>query len=65
MRNCTGSRPSFSAISSIAISSAIMPVASPGARIELSSARSSMAKRRCVIRFAPAYSIHVDIVAGS
>ncbi len=37
-RNATGSSPSFSAISSMATSSAIMPGASPGARIALPSA---------------------------
>ena len=54
MRNSTGSRPSFSAISSIAISSAIMPGASPGARIALPSGRSSTASRIAVMRLAPA-----------
>ena len=49
MRNSTGSMPSFSAISSIAISSAIMPGASPGARIALPSGRSSTASRIAVM----------------
>ncbi|MNL12306.1 hypothetical protein D3C87_1331700 [compost metagenome] len=54
MRNCTGSMPAFSAISSMAISSAIMPGASPGARMALPSGRSSVASRSAVIRLAPA-----------
>ena len=51
MRNSTGSSPSFSAISSMAISSAIMPGASPGARIAFASGRSSTARRVAVSRF--------------
>ena len=47
--------PSFSAISSIAISSAIRPGASPGARIALPSGRSSAASFMKVSRLAPAY----------
>ena len=50
MRNSIGSMPSFSAISSIAISSAIMPGASPGARMALPSGRSSIASRVAVMR---------------
>ena len=48
-KRATGSIPSFSAISSIAISSAIMPGASPGARIELPSGRLSTASRVAVM----------------
>ena len=51
---------SFSAISSIAISRAIMPVASPGARMALPSARSSTASRICINRLAPAYISRVE-----
>ena len=47
-RKATGSMPSFSAISSMAISSTIMPGASPGARMALPSGRSSSARRRRV-----------------
>ena len=56
MRNAIGSMPSFSAISSIAISSAIIPGASPGARIALPSGRLSTASRIEIMRLAPAYS---------
>ena len=45
--NSIGSSPSFSAISSMAISSAIMPEASPGARMALPSGRSSTDESRC------------------
>ena len=50
-RNAIGSMPSFSAISSIAISSAIRPGASPGARMALPSGRSSTASRMEILRF--------------
>jgi len=53
-RNSTGSMPSLVAISSMAISSAIMPGASPGARMALPSGRSSTARRVAVMRWAPA-----------
>ncbi len=53
-RKAIGSSPSFSAISSIAISSAISPGASPGARMALPSGRSSSARRIAVMRLAPA-----------
>ena len=49
-RKSTGSIPSFSAISSIAISSAISPGASPGARMALPSAKSSTASRIAISR---------------
>ena len=53
-RNAPGSMRSFSAISSIAISSAFMPGASLGARIALPSGKSSTARRIAIIRVAPA-----------
>ncbi|MNS92123.1 hypothetical protein D3C72_1262470 [compost metagenome] len=55
----------MSAISSIAISSAIMPGASPGARMALPSGKSSTARRMAVMRFGPAYSSRVCITAVS
>ena len=54
MRNSTGSMPSFSAISSIAISKAARPGASPGARMELASGKSNTASRFSVMRCSPA-----------
>ena len=54
MRSCTGSMPTRSASSSMATSSAIIPGASPGARMALPSARSSTASRTAVMRLAPA-----------
>jgi hypothetical protein len=65
MRNSTGSMPSFSAISSIAISSAARPGASLGARIALCSGRSSATSRLAVMRFGPAYSERVCTAAAS
>ena len=59
MRRATGSIASCSANSSIAISSAMWPVASPGARMALASGRSSTDKRVAVMRLGPAYSIRV------
>ena len=54
IRNSIGSMPSFSAISSIAISSAASPGASFGARIAFASGRSSIARRFDVMRCGPA-----------
>ncbi|MDB5935655.1 MAG: hypothetical protein JWQ01_2999 [Massilia sp.] len=65
MRKVTGSIFSFSAISSIATSSAMRPGASPGARIALPSGRSSTARRVAVMRWAPAYRNRVCWVAFS
>ena len=45
MRSSIGSRPSVSASSSIATSKAIMPIASPGARMSLAHGRSSSGQR--------------------
>ena len=64
-RNSTGSMPSFSAISSMATSSAMRPGASPGARMALPSGRSSTARRVEVRRLAPAYMSLVWLTAVS
>ncbi|WP_317167029.1 hypothetical protein [Spirosoma endbachense] len=65
MRKTTEFILSFSASSTIAISTAIMPVASPFARLEFPSARSSNASRSCMNRLAPAYSSLIEAVDDS
>ena len=65
MRSSIGSRPTASASSSIAHSSASRPTASPGARMAEATGMSRAARRCRVSRFSPAYSVRVCWAAPS